>query len=217
MTELLTIEKDFLANAEVKLALNQKGFNLKASQMETAAKKGFKLSIEQAVIVAAADEWFTSDAGKAKMAEEGIQWTKLEFGEKVFKYAQAGRYYNKVLRVGKMDSRIVQAYISKCDEIGEDSNRSVAGLIEFSRGIDLDSLEHSDDATEEEIAEAEDAAIAEADVATDRPKYIFTLSFKNPSGKNISLRVDENGNAQGSNLDELSAALEFMHTSVSRM
>ena len=217
MTELLTIEKDFLANAEVKSALNQSGFKAKASQMATAAKKGFKLSIEQAVIVAAADEWFTSDEGKAKMAEEGIQWTKLEFGEKVFGYAQEGRYYNKVLRVGKMDSRIVQAYIIKCDEISEDSNRSIAGLIEFSRGIDLDSLEHSDDATEEDIAEAEDAAIAEADVAPNRPKYIFTLSFKNPSGKNISLRVDENGNAQGSNLDELSAALEFMHTSVSRM
>ena len=217
MTELLTIEKDFLANAEVKTALNQRGFNLKKTQIKNAAKKGFALSLELSAIVANADEWFTSDEGKLKMAEEGIQWTKLEFGEKVFGYKQAGRYFNKILRAGKMDERIVQAYVNKCDEIGEDSNRSIAGLIKFSNTIDLDSLEHSEDATEEEIAEAEDAAIAEADVATDRPNYIFTLSFKNPNGKNISLRVDESGNAAGSNLDELSQALEFMQSSLSQM
>ena len=217
MTELLTIEKDFLANADVKAALKQKEFKAKEQQADNAAKKGFALSLELAAIVASADEWFTSDEGKLKMAEEGIQWTKLEFGEKVFGYDQAGRYFNTILRVGKMDERIVRAYVDKCNEIGKDSNRSIAGLIKFSRNIDLDSLEHSEDATEEEIAEAEDAAIAEADVATDRPKYIFTLSFKNPNGKNISLRVDESGNAAGSNLDELSQALEFMQSSLSQM
>ncbi len=215
MTELLTIERDFLANAEIKTALNLvKAKRIKGS-ISNAHKKKFVQTMELALLIKSAVEWFESDEGKAKMAEEGIQWSKAEFGEKVFGYQKS--FFYKVVKAGNLDQRIVQAFNAKCDEIGEDSNRSIAGLLEFSRGIDLDSLEHSDDATEEEIAEAEDAAIADADVATDRPKYIFTLSFKNPTGKNISLRVDESGNAAGSNLDELSAALEFMHTSVSNM
>lgn len=215
MTELLTIERDFLANAEIKTALNLVKAKRIKGNIANAHKKKFAQTMELALLIKSAVEWFESDEGKAKMAEEGIQWSKAEFGEKVFGYQKS--FFYKVVKAGNLDQRIVQAFNAKCDEIGEDSNRSIAGLLEFSRNIDLDSLEHSEDATEEEIAEAEDAAIAEADVATDRPNYIFTLSFKNPNGKNISLRVDESGNAAGSNLDELSAALEFMHTSVSNM
>jgi len=215
MTELLTIERDFLANAEIKTALNLVNVTRIKRNISNAHKKKFAQTMELALLIKKAVEWFESTEGKLKMSEEGIQWSKAEFGEKVFGYQKS--FFYKVVKAGNLDQRIVNAFNAKCDEIGEDSNRSIAGLLEFSRGIDLDSLEHSENATQEEIAEAEDAAIAEADVATDRPNYIFTLSFKNPNGKNISLRVDESGNAAGSNLDELATALEFMRVSVDNM
>ena len=92
-----------------------------------------------------------------------------------------------------------------CDNAGEQANRSLAGLLEFSRNIDLDSLEHSEDATEEEINEAVEQAIGEATEQAsnrDRVETIITLSFKNPNGDNVAWRIDANGEVFTRNTNE---------------
>jgi hypothetical protein len=136
--------------------------------------------------------FFESTEGKELFAEEGIEWSKKDFGLKVFGWQKS--FFYKVIKAGKLDQRIVDAFNEMCDANGEDAQRSIAGLLEFSRDIDLDSLEHSEDATEEQIAEAEQEAITEAvENTTERVETIITLSFKNPNGDNVAWRIDANG------------------------
>ena len=101
--------------------------------------------------------------------------------------------------------------------IRREANRSLAGLLDFSRDIDLTSLDVSEDATEEEIAEAEEQAIAEAveqSSATERVETIFTLSFKRAEG-NVAVRVDAEGNVITRNSSHyIQAAIQFLANSI---
>ena len=159
-------------------------------------------------------KWFTSDEGKAQFAEEGIEWSKEDFGKKVFGYQKS--FFYKLIKVANLDSRILEAFNTQCDAIGTDANRSIAGLLEFSRTIDLTAIEVSEDATEEEIAEAEAEVIAEASVEQERVNYQFVMSYKNPNGTNLSIRIDEQGNVSGNNLEEIANAIQFLQQSINQ-
>jgi hypothetical protein len=77
--------------------------------------------------------------------------------------------------------------------------------LEFGRDIDLNSLEHSEDATEEEIAQAEEQAIEQATeqaTQSERVETIITLSFRNPNGDNVAWRIDANGSVSTRNSAE---------------
>jgi hypothetical protein len=89
-------------------------------------------------------------------------------------------------------------------------------LLEFSRTIDLTAIEVSEDATEEEIAEAEAEVIAEASVEQDRVNYQFVMTYKNPNGTNLSIRIDDQGNVSGNNLEEIANAIQFLQNSINQ-
>lgn len=139
---------------------------------------------------------------------------KAEFGQKVFGYQKS--FFYKLVKVSNLDQRIVDAFNSKCDEIGTDANRSIAGLLEFSRNIDLDAIEVSEDATEEEIAQAEQEVIESTSVEQERTNYLFVMTFKNPQGSNLSIRIDDQNNVSGNNLEEIANAIQFLQNAINQ-
>ena len=211
---LLSIEQNFLNLPTVKSALNLTEVKRTQRSINNAHKSKFNHTMKLTALIKSAVEWFESDEGKDTLREEGIEWNKEAFGKKVFGYQKS--FFYKLVKVANLDERIVDAFSSKCDEIGTDANRSIAGLLDFSRDIDLDNLEVSEDATEEEITEAENEAIESASVEQDRTNYLFVMTFKNPNGNNLSVRVDDQGNVTGSNLEDISIATEFLINAINQ-
>lgn len=215
MSNLLAIEQQFLNLPQVANAINLNDIKRAKRNVENAQKRKFEHTITMSSLVKQAVDWFDSEAGKDVFREEGIQWSKADFGLKVFGWQKS--YFYKVVKVGNLDQRIIDAFSRKCDELGEQANRSLAGLLEFSRDIDLTSLDVSEDATEEEIAEAEEQAIAEAveqSNAAERIETIFTLSFKRAEG-NVAVRVDAEGNVITRNsAHDIQAAIQFLANSI---
>jgi hypothetical protein len=214
MSELLSIETAFLNLPNVKESLQLTEIKKVQKSINNAHKSKFNHTLKLSALIGNAVKWFSSEEGKAVLSDEGIEWSKEDFGKKVFGYQKS--FFYKLLKVDALDERILTAFNTKCDEIGDDANRSIAGLLEFSRSIDLDSLEHSEDATEEEIAEAEAELIEEASVAQERVNYLFVLSYKNPNGNNLSVRIDDQGNVSGNNLEEIANAIEFLKNAINR-
>ena len=210
--ELLTIEREFLALPTIKNALNLTEVKRAQRSINNAHKSKFNHTMTLSGLVKDAVAWFESTAGQAILEMEGISWNKEQFGNKVFGYQKS--FFYKLIKVGNLDERIVDAFNAKCDEIGTDANRSIAGLLDFSRTIDLDNLEVSEDATEEEIEEAQNEAIESASVEQDRTNYLFVMTFKNPDGNNLSVRIDEAGNVSGNNLEEIANAITFLQSAI---
>jgi len=203
MSNLLSIESAFLNLPQVKQAINLNEIKRAKRNVANAQKRKFEHTMSMAGLVKQAVEWFDSAEGKEVFREEGIQWSKADFGLKVFGWQKS--YFYKVIKVANLDPRILEAFNTTCDRLGEQANRSLAGLLEFSRDIDLDSLEHSEDATEEEISEAVEQAIEEAtEQATQRERVetLITLSFRNPNGDNVAWRIDANGQVHTRNTAE---------------
>ncbi len=211
---LLTIESNFLSLPTVKEALNLTEVKRTQRSINNAHKSKFNHTMKLTALIKSAVEWFESDEGKDTLREEGIEWNKEAFGKKVFGYQKS--FFYKLVKVGNLDTRIVDAFNTKCDEIGADANRSIAGLLDFSRTIDLDNLEVSEDATEEEIEEAQAEAIESASVDQERTNYLFVMTFKNPEGNNLSVRIDDQGNVSGNNLEEIANAIQFLQNSINQ-
>ncbi len=209
---LLTIEQNFLNLPTVKDALNLTEVKRTQKNINNAHKSKFNHTMKLTSLIKSAIEWFESEQGKDALREEGIEWNKEDFGKKVFGYQKS--FFYKLIKVANLDERIVEAFNTKCDEIGTDANRSIAGLLDFSRNIDLDNLEVSEDATEEEITEAENEAIESASVEQERINYLFVMTYKNPQGANLSVRIDEDGNVSGNNFEEIANAITYLQNAI---
>jgi hypothetical protein len=212
MSQLLEIESAFLSSSEVKDALKLNEVKRVQRSINNAHKSKFNHTTKLANLIGQAVKWFDSEEGKEKLREEGIEWSKEEFGKKTFGYQKS--FFYKLVKVSNLDPRILEAFNTKCDEIGTDANRSIAGLLEFSRDIDLDSIEVSEDATEEEIAQAEQEVIESTEVEQERTNYLFVMTYKNPQGNNLSVRIDDAGNVSGNNLEEIANAIQFLQNSI---
>lgn len=188
---------------QVKTALNLTAINKAKNNVQNAQKRKYEHTMTMALLVKNAVEFFESEEGKNLFAEEGIQWSKPDLGLKVFGWQKS--FFYKLLKAGNLDQRIIDAFKRVCDNQGADAKRSLAGLLEFSRTVDLDSLELSDDASEEEIDGAISEAISEAEQSAsnaERVDTIITLSFKSPDGNNLAFRLDANGDAHTTNTSE---------------
>ena len=214
MSELLSIESAFLNSSEIKTALNLTEVRRVQRSINNAHKTKFNHTTKLSKLVGNAVRWFESEEGQEKMREEGIEWSKAEFGQKTFGYQKS--FFYKLVKVANLDERILDAFNQKCDEIGTDANRSIAGLLEFSRNIDLDAIEVSEDATEEEIAQAEQDVIESTAVEQERPNFLFVMTYKNPQGNVLSVRIDDSGNVRGNNLEEIANAIEFLQQSINQ-
>ena len=214
MNELLDIESALLRLPTVRDSLKLTEVKRVQKSINNAHKSKFNHTTKLANLIGDAVRWFETDEAKAIFVEEGINWSKEQFGKKVFGYQKS--FFYKLIKVANLDQRIVDAFNSKCDAIGTDANRSIAGLLDFSRTIDLDNLEVSDLATDEEIAEAEADAIESAEVEQERVNYQFVMTYKNPNGTNLSIRIDDSGNVSGNNLEEIANAIQFLQQSINQ-
>jgi alpha-D-ribose 1-methylphosphonate 5-triphosphate diphosphatase PhnM len=191
MTQLLSIEQNFLSLPTVKMGFNLTEVKKVQRDIANAQKSKFKHTMHLAKCVKTAVDYFKSEQCQALMQVEGITWNTEMFGEKVFGFKKS--YLHKLNRAANLSEQIIEGYNAKCDEQGADAERSLAGLLEFAKNINI---EVSEDATAEEIAEATAEAIEGASV--ERAKTIFTMSFKGAEG-NVSVRIDENGKMHTTN------------------
>jgi len=200
-TQLLSIERSFLALAEVKQALNLQAINTLRRADSNAQKKKFENSLQLAKAVKQSFNWFSSEEGKAKCNEEGISWSNEEFFLKVFGWQKSFSY--KLLKVGKLEDTIVEKFNQKCIEVearGEEAVRSIENLLKFAKAVEQGN---------EGGNEGEEGGEGEAEVET-RSATIFTLAFKHPD-KNISVRINEAGEIKTTNSrDEIMSAIAFL-------
>ena len=108
MSNLLSIENAFLNLPQVKSAINLSEIKRARRSIENAQKSKFNHTMSMANLVKQAVEWFDSADGKAVFAEEGIQWSKADFGLKVFGWQKS--YFYKVVKVATLDERILAAF-----------------------------------------------------------------------------------------------------------
>jgi hypothetical protein len=199
-TNLLSIERSFLALAEVKQALNLQAINTLRRADSNAQKKKFENSLQLAKAVKQSFNWFSSEEGKAKCNEEGISWSNEEFFQKVFGWQKSFSY--KLLKVGKLDDAIVENFNQKCIEVearGEEAVRSIENLLKFAKQVESGG---------EEGGQGEEGGEG-AEVET-RAQTIFTLAFKHPDG-NISVRINESNEVKTTNSpDEIRSAIAFL-------
>jgi hypothetical protein len=212
MSNLLSIETAFLSQSEIKNALNLNDIKRIQRQITNAHKSKFSHTLTMAKLVVKAEEWFNSEDGKFKMQDAGLSWSKEEFGQKVFGWQKS--FFYKVLKAGKLSEQIVDAFNTKCDEAdaqGKDVDRSLAGLLKFAQDFsDVETI-INEETGEEEISEE---AIENAEVQ-ERVETIFTMSMKNPEGRNIAVRINANGELITRNdASEIAQAIAFLQSAM---
>lgn len=201
MSTLLTIEQAFLSNAEIKQALNLAEVNRLQRSIDTAQKKKFATTLELSKHVSKAYEWFKSDEAQAKFSAEGISWTSEDFALKVFGWQKS--FFHKVVKVSKVEAEVIERFDAECARLeaeGEKPKRSIENLLKFAKAV-------------EQGAEASGEGDGEGDepqVET-RPQTAFTLTFKDGTNPNVSIRIDENGKLSTTNQAiDIKRALAFL-------
>jgi hypothetical protein len=208
MSNLLAIETAFLALPQVKTALNLAEITRVQRGITNAQKQKFASTLNLAKLAVSVVAWFESEEGRAITAEEGISWTNEEIGSKVFGWQKS--YFYKVLKAGKLPEEVVADFVAQCDEAdrnGLNPDRSLAGLLKWTRAVDSNTAEGG----EGDDSEGGDASEGEAVAVEIRPETIFTLAYKPEGGKNIAIRVNSNGEIKTTNTkDDLRKTIEFL-------
>ena len=212
MSTLLSIEESFLSQSDIKSALNLNDIKRIQKQITNAHKSKFSHTLTMAKLVVGAESWFTSEEGQMRMANEGLSWTKEEFGQRVFGWQRS--FFYKVLKAGKLSDQIINAFTTKCDEAdaqGKDVDRSLAGLLKFAQDFsEVETIINEETGEEEEIEGIEEAEVEE------RVETIFTMSMKNATGRNVAVRVDANGAVITRNdASEIAQAIAFLQAAMS--
>ena len=211
MSTLLSIEESFLSQSDIKSALNLNDIKRIQKQITNAHKSKFSHTLTMAKLVVGAESWFTSEEGQMRMANEGLSWTKEEFGQRVFGWQRS--FFYKVLKAGKLSDQIINAFTTKCDEAdaqGKDVDRSLAGLLKFAQDFsEVETIINEETGEEEEIEGLEEAEVEE------RVETIFTMSMKNATGRNVAVRVDANGAVITRNdASEIAQAIAFLQSAM---
>jgi hypothetical protein len=206
MSNLLSIEADFLRNENVESALNLRAIRTLQRTLSNGQKKKFAQTLELSKKVLHVANWFASEQGKQATTDAGIYWNNEQIGLKLFGWQKS--YFYKVLKAGKLDDAIIDEFNSLCDDAereGQEPNRTLEGLLKFSRGGGNEATEtggNDDDETGE--SETTERAI-EVRVPT-----IFTMTYKGGE-KNVSVRVNENNEVTTTNSrEEILRAIEFL-------
>ena len=102
--------------------------------------------------------------------------------------------------------------LSKWNKQQAEAKKAEAALLDR---VMAGELEPSDiPAAKEEIAQAEQEVIESTSVEQERANYLFVMSYKNPQGSNLSLRIDDQGNLSGNNLEEIANAIQFLQNHI---
>lgn len=215
MSNLLAIETAFLNLPQVKTALNLAEITRVQRGITNAQKQKFSSTLTLAKIAVNVVTWFESEEGRSITAEEGISWTNEEIGSKVFGWQKS--YFYKVLKAGKLPEEVVADFVAQCDEAdrnGLNPDRSLAGLLKWTRAVDSNTAESGQGGESEEGEEGENEAVA----VEIRPETIFTLSYKPTNGKNIAIRVNSNGEVKTTNsVAELQSVISYLNSIVNNL
>ena len=208
MSNLLSIETAFLNRSEIKQALNLQEVRSLQRTITNGQKKKFEQTLQLSKAVLVAVQWYRSAEGKAKLNEEGIEWSTEEFGNKVFGWQKS--YFYKVIKAGELQAEVVETFKAKCDEVeaeGQQANRSLEGLLKYAKQVETGSTAGGQgEAGESEEGESEQQ---EAQVEV-RPEVVFTLSFKRPEG-NVSVRITSQAEVKTTNSRaEIEQAIAFL-------
>lgn len=220
MQNLLQIESGLLNLPQVKAGLQITEIRRVQRTLTNAQKSKFNNTLTLSALVVKAHEWFTSEEGKAVFREEGVAWSNEDFGKKVFGWQKS--YFYKVLKAGKLSQDVIALFTTKCDEAeadGNDPNRTLEGLLKFARTQAETSQSTKGGGSEGEgDGEGEgEGSSAEVEV---RVPTILTLSFKASDlqlGRNVSIRVDVNGQVTtGNTEEEIALAIQFLQGALSQ-
>ena len=207
MSNLLAIEVDFLRNSQVEEALNLRAIRILQRTLSNGQKKKFAQTLELSKKVLHVAEWFASEDGKQSTADAGIYWNNETIGLKLFGWQKS--YFYKVLKAGKLDDSIIDDFNRLCDDAereGQEPNRTLEGLLKFTRSGGNEATETGGGATEED-EEGEETTERAIEV---RVPTIFTMTYKGGE-KNVSVRVDENSEVATTNSrEEILRAIEFL-------
>lgn len=207
MSNLLSIEADFLRNEFVESALNLRAIRTLQRSLSNGQKKKFAQTLELSKKVLHVAEWFASEEGKQSTADAGIYWNNETIGLKLFGWQKS--YFYKVLKAGKLDDSIIDDFNRLCDDAereGQEPNRTLEGLLKFTRSGGNEATETGGGATEED-EEGEETTERAIEV---RVPTIFTMTYKGGE-KNVSVRVDENSEVATTNSrEEILRAIEFL-------
>jgi hypothetical protein len=206
MQNLLQIESNFLNLPQVATGLRLTEVKALNKKMATAHKQRFIQSVELGKIALASFEWFSSAEGQALCNEEGVSWNRETFADKVFGVKNS--YFGKLLKVGGMDTEVVETFNKKCDEAernNEKCDRSVAGLIKFAKaGIESSVV----------IAEAEaegDVEETTEETTETTAECVFTITYKTANG-NVALSIDSEGTINTANTNaQIREAIAFLN------
>lgn len=190
MSNLLSIEENFLSNSDVKAGLKIVEFKKLNTQVTNASKARFNKSLELGRVMAQALEWFKTPQAKAKFKDAGIVWTTEDLFEKVFGMKKAFSY--KLIKAAELPIEKVEEFMQHCDQQAQEGiphSQSIENLIKFANG---------EDTTE----------------PAERAATVFTLSWKNEHGA-VAVRVDENGQVVTKNgAAQIADAIAFLQASL---
>lgn len=207
MSTLLAIEVEFLRNSQVEQALDLRAIRSLQRTLTNGQKKKFAQTLELSKKVVSVANWFASEEGKQATAEAGIYWNNETIGLKVFGWQKS--YYYKVVKAGKLDDAIIEEFNTLCDQAeaqGDEPNRSLEGLLKFTRSGGNTTTETGGEESEEGEGEETTERAIEVRIPT-----IFTMTYKG-GDKNVSVRVNENNEVTTTNSrEEILAAILFLN------
>jgi len=205
---LLPIESAVLSQSIVKNALSLTEVKRIQSTLSNGAKSRLAKTLELAYYVTRGAEWFVSEQGQSAFAQAGVTWSKEEFFLKTYGFQKSFAY--KLLRASAIEQEVVEQFNSSCDEqerAGKPSERSLAGLLKFAKGQPTEG--------EGGGGEGEEGG----NEGAERAQTIFTLSFKRSvledTAKNVSVRVESDGNVKTTNSrEEIEVAIAFLQSAL---
>ena len=188
MTNNMSIEQAFLANAQVKSALNLAEYQRIAKSEQTYQQKAFEKSMAKAKIVGQGVAFLESKEGELALANYGLKWTAKDLFEQVYGLGKSSGH--KFNRASKVSPDLVAKYTA------ENTNLSIEGLLTFAK----------------ETAEGGNC------VGTDTPEgegtakvqTILTLAYKGGDQGNVSIRVDSEGKTVVSGSPEALKAMQSL-------
>lgn len=220
MSNLLQIESALLNLPSVKAGLQITEIRRVQRTLTNAQKSKFNNTLTLSTLVVKAHEWFTSEEGKAVFREEGVTWSNEEFGKKVFGWQKS--YFYKVLKAGRLSMDVIALFTTKCDEAeaeGNEPNRTLEGLLKFARA-QAETAQSTKGGGSEGEGDGEGEGEGSAAEVEVRVPTILTLSFKASDlqlGRNVSIRVDVNGQVTtGNTEEEIALAIQFLQGALSQ-
>tara|TARA_R110002050_G_scaffold50731_2_gene117163 strand:+ start:319 stop:984 length:666 start_codon:yes stop_codon:yes gene_type:complete len=187
----MPLEVAFMSQDDVITGLNLTEIKKAQNKLKKANKHSLTISLELASHVPSAVEWFKSDEGKAKFAEEGISWSMDDFAQKMF--GRSSGYMHKLRRCAILDERVVVKFNELCDADAKQS-RSIDNLESYAKKLGEVIDETTTDEELDCLANAVELEMesAEEEAVESKPKAKVTFSMQSEDG-NLAMRINADG------------------------